>query len=127
MNAYRIPADGDPGLQPQRTALSWTRTALVIAVNALLAFRSGLIDGEPWLLVVGIALFLAGGAVVAVGTVRRRQLSGDTLHITPPRGALELVAAATVLAALAGIGSVTIGADAGGTDLLGAAMFGAGR
>ncbi|MRG60884.1 DUF202 domain-containing protein [Agromyces sp. CFH 90414] len=108
MSPYRIAADADPGLQPQRTALSWTRTALVIAVNALLALRSGLIHGEPWLVGVGVALFAAGAAVVAIGTVRRRQLSGDTLDITPPPGAIAGVAAATVLAAMAGVASILV-------------------
>ncbi|WP_139417755.1 DUF202 domain-containing protein [Agromyces laixinhei] len=112
MAAHSIPATGDPGLQPERTALSWSRTALALAVNALLSLRAGFVVGEPWLVVVGAVLFAASGAAVAVGTVRRRQLAGDRLVITPPRWALEGVAAATLLASLGGIASIYAGGGA---------------
>jgi hypothetical protein len=109
MKPHIIAATGDPGLQPERTALSWTRTALAIAVNALLSIRAGFVAGEPWLVAVGVLLFAASGAVVAIGTVRRRQLSGDRLVITPPTGALLGVAAATLLASIGGVASVFVG------------------
>ena len=109
MRPHVIPATGDPGLQPERTALAWTRTALAIAVNALLSLRAGLIEGEPMLVAVGILLFAASGAVVAVGTVRRRQLAGELLVIAAPRGALLGVAAATLVASAGGVGSVLVG------------------
>ena len=88
MRPHIVPATGDPGLQPERTALAWTRTALAVAVNALLSIRAGFVSGEPWLVAVGVLLFAASGAVAAIGTVRRRQLSGERLVITPPAGAL---------------------------------------
>jgi hypothetical protein len=47
--------------------------------------------------------------VVAIGTVRRRQLSGDRLVITPPTGALLGVAGATLLASIGGVASVFVG------------------
>jgi len=109
MKPYTIPAAGEPGLQSERTALAWTRTALAIAVNALLSIRAGFVAGEPWLVAVGVLLFAASGAVVAIGTVRRRQLSGDGLVITPPAGALLAVAAATLVASAGGVASVFIG------------------
>ena len=102
-----MPATGDPGLQPERTALAWSRTALALAVNALLALRAGLIAGEPLLVTVGVVLFGTAGAAIVVATARRRQLSGDVLTITPPRGALVGITAATLLACVAGIVSVT--------------------
>jgi uncharacterized membrane protein YidH (DUF202 family) len=103
-----IPATGDPGLQPERTALAWTRTALAIAVNALLSLRSGFVAGEPWLVAVGVLLFAASGTVVAIGTVRRRQLSGERLVITPPAGALVVVMVATLAASAGGVASVLV-------------------
>lgn len=100
----------DPGLQPERTALSWTRTALVVAVNALLALRTGLVQGEPWLVAVGLVLIGAGGAVAAIGAVRSRQLEAGSF--TPPAVLVGVVTAVTVAAAAAGIASITIGGSA---------------
>ncbi|WP_211195860.1 DUF202 domain-containing protein [Agromyces sp. H66] len=108
MRPHVIPATGDPGLQPERTALAWTRTALAIAVNALLSIRAGFVAGEPWLVAVGVLLFAASGAAVAIGTVRRRQLSGERLVITPPVGALVGVTVATLAASVGGIASVFV-------------------
>ena len=97
----------------ERTALAWGRTSLAIAVNALLSFRAGLVLGEASLVAIGAVLFAAAGATVAVGTIRRRQLSGDILTITPPRWALPGVAAATVVASLAGVASVLVEGGSG--------------
>jgi uncharacterized membrane protein YidH (DUF202 family) len=112
MTPHIVDATGDAGLQPERTALSWTRTALALAVNALLSIRAGLVAGEPWLVAVGVLLFGASGAAVVIGTVRRRQLSGARLVITPPAGALVGVAAATMLASAGGVASVIVEASA---------------
>ena len=112
MRPHVIPATGDPGLQPERTALAWTRTAFAIAVNAALSMRAGLVTGTPWLVVVGVLLLAASAAAVAIGTVRRRQLSGDRLVITPPRGALVGVAVVTVAASVGGLASVLVGVPA---------------
>jgi uncharacterized membrane protein YidH (DUF202 family) len=112
MTPHIVDATGDAGLQPERTALSWTRTALALAVNALLSIRAGLVAGEPWLVAVGVLLFAASGAAVVIGTLRRRQLSGARLVITPPAGALVGVAAATLLASAGGVASVIVEASA---------------
>lgn len=37
----------DPGLQPERTALAWRRTAFSAAVVAALVLRKGIVDGSP--------------------------------------------------------------------------------
>jgi len=96
------------GLQPERTSLSWVRTSLAIAVNALLALRAGLVAGEPALLAVGVLLFAAAGAAVVVGLVRRRQLMGELLTITPPRGVLVGVALITLIASASGVASILV-------------------
>lgn len=102
-----VPAPRDPGLQPERTALSWTRTALVVAVNALLALRTGLVQGEPWLVVVGAVLFGTAGAVGAAGALRRRQL--DAGSFSPAPWLMAAVAIATVASAAAGVATVAVG------------------
>ncbi|MGW4379163.1 hypothetical protein [Kitasatospora sp. NPDC004531] len=42
-----------------RSLLAWSRTALVLSLNALLVLRTGLIGDEPGLLAVGALLALA--------------------------------------------------------------------
>ncbi|SFR73660.1 IPTL-CTERM protein sorting domain-containing protein [Agromyces sp. CF514] len=98
----------DPGLQPERTALAWSRTGLAIAVNAVLALRDGLSSNQPALSTAGVVLFVLAAVAVAHGTVRRRQL-GARREIVPPSPLVMLGVAATVLlAAVAGIISISI-------------------
>ncbi|TAM66026.1 MAG: DUF202 domain-containing protein [Microbacteriaceae bacterium] len=100
----------DPGLQGERTTLSWSRTALSLAVNALLALHSGWTSGQPILTVVGAILLLSAGTAVVYGNVRGRALSGHTAH-TPtaaPAGAVVLATVAALLACAAGVASVLV-------------------
>ncbi|WP_431280002.1 DUF202 domain-containing protein [Leifsonia poae] len=100
----------DPGLQGERTALSWTRTALVIVVNALLALRTGWVSGQPVLTAAGIVLVLAAIATMVYGTLRGRALAGLTGHIPPaaPALAIVLTAVITLLACATGVASVLV-------------------
>jgi uncharacterized membrane protein YidH (DUF202 family) len=103
--------DRDPGLQGERTALSWTRTALVITVNALLAIRSGLVSGELALTIVGIVLILAAIGAVLYGSVRGRALAGHSGHHVPPAApalAITLLGAVTLIACASGVASVLV-------------------
>ncbi|HEY0209896.1 DUF202 domain-containing protein [Acerihabitans sp.] len=55
------PAPPDPGLQPERTCLAWSRTAFVAAVNALLLLRGATMGGNRLMLAGGVlCLILAG-------------------------------------------------------------------
>lgn len=101
------PLPRDPGLQPERTALAWNRTALAVAINAALVLRAGALGGSPLFVAVGVLLLLAAGAATAYSAIRKRQL----LHAvgTPPQSsslALLLAAAVTLVASAAGIASI---------------------
>ena len=101
----------DPGLQGEQTALSWTRTALVIAVNALLTIRGGLVTGQLSLLIVGIVLVVAAIGTVVYGNVRGRELSGHGGHHVPPVAptlAVSVLAGITLIACAAGVASVLV-------------------
>ena len=60
----------DPGLQPERTALAWSRTALAM----LVLLRTGLVDEPSSLATCGGLLLVGAGWMQAVAVVRRRRL-----------------------------------------------------
>ncbi|MGV9799244.1 DUF202 domain-containing protein [Mycobacterium sp. NPDC003449] len=63
----------DRGLQAERTALAWTRTALAIAASGVLVLlRNGHFDAVRLSVVAAAAVL--GVGVYAVGALRRRQL-----------------------------------------------------
>jgi uncharacterized membrane protein YidH (DUF202 family) len=100
----------DPGLQPERTALAWRRTALSVAVGSLAAGRllEPLLGGVGWVLAAaGIALGF--GMVLAA---RRRAAAVDralaaTGDLRAGPGA-SLLAAAAVVAVLVGVVGVVV-------------------
>lgn len=104
------PSNRDPGLQPERTALSWNRTALAVAVNAALVLRAGLISEAGLFIAVGVLLLLAAIAATAYSSIRKRQLVRDSAHpadpVTSSSLALMLAAGITLLACAAGIASI---------------------
>lgn len=100
-------APRDPGLQPERTELSWRRTLLALAVGALVSVRvlPGVLG--DWT----IALGLGGVGIVAVFGVLTRSrhariaavFRGELPRIAIPGGAL-LLALALFTAAGAALG-----------------------
>ncbi|PPL18848.1 DUF202 domain-containing protein [Microterricola pindariensis] len=101
------PRPRDPGLQPERTALAWNRTALAVAVNAALVLRAGALGDAPLLVGVGVFLLLAAGAATAYSSIRKRQLL-RAIDTPPPSSSLALTLAAilALLASAAGIASI---------------------
>jgi uncharacterized membrane protein YidH (DUF202 family) len=96
---------GDPGLQPERTGLAWTRTALALAGNAVLVLRVGLLGADRAVTAAGALLVLAAGWVAVAGWRRPLRITkavragGHPLHV----GIVQATAAATGLAAVAAL------------------------
>ena len=83
----------DPGLQAQRTALAWNRTALAIAVNALLVLRYGIKNAHTPLLLMGAAFGVFAAAFAGIGMLRRSELAHA--QVRAPRDGQMLFTAAT--------------------------------
>ena len=100
----------DPGLQPERTALAWRRTALALAVGSLAAGRllEPTLGGVAWLLaVIGVALAL--GLLLAArrrAVVIDRALGADGDLAAGPGAALP--AMVTVVAVLVGVAGLVV-------------------
>ncbi|WP_354641288.1 DUF202 domain-containing protein [Kitasatospora camelliae] len=80
----------DPGLQPERTLLAWSRTALLLVVDAVLLLRTGLVRRQAGLTVLGGLLAAAAAGFYGYG-LRRRRRAGRS-----PGGAPEAVRALPV-------------------------------
>lgn len=65
----------EPGLQSERTALAWRRTALGVLANALRLIRAGLLGDHTLPLASGPLLLGAAGATQCLSAWRRRELS----------------------------------------------------
>ncbi len=88
----------DPGLQPERTALSWTRTASGLLLNAILHLRAGYVNDSHPLIALSCALLLAAMAGFWFGRLRHEQLaSGDTEALAAPILAIRGLSLATLL------------------------------
>jgi uncharacterized membrane protein YidH (DUF202 family) len=87
-----VTGDRDPGLQSERTALAWSRTALALLVNAALFLRATVEGRSRALLAVGLLLLITAGLAGLHALKRRRQLA---------KGGRSAVVPAVVLAGLA--------------------------
>jgi putative membrane protein len=105
-----IPGPGET--QPERTALSWQRTALgVVAVAALMGHRAVVGRHPELLLLAGACALLGVGLVSGVGAVRDSRVRAATARDEPVAapGLARLATAVVVLVALAAGASVVVG------------------
>lgn len=98
----------DPGLQGERTALAWTRTALALLVNALLLTRAGLVHRSSPVAVVGAVLLGIALLVAWYGSRRRAQVTSPAQPQAPPARAMLGIAGVALLASLSGLGVIAV-------------------
>lgn len=96
----------DAGLQAERTALAWSRTALAMWVNALLVLRTGWANGVAPITTLGVVLFIAAGAAMVYGAQRRRSLLDGRGLGAPSPLATALIATVTLVACVSGVASI---------------------
>lgn len=79
----------DPGLQPERTELSWRRTRLALVVAALAVARHPLSSGRPGLQL-GVAVAVAVAVLGVVLLALRPRAFATTAGLAASLGAVEL-------------------------------------
>lgn len=100
------PRHGGPGLQAERTALSWSRAALLVCANALLALRAYWESGQASYMVVAVSLILAAAGAVGYGGWRKRELLRAGTPVAVSAYAIAALTVVSLVACVAGISSV---------------------
>lgn len=101
------PTHDDPGLQPERTVLSWTRTTVALALISAVLLRWAWVYG-PWVfLLVLVLIGLSAGIYFTQGVRYRRGVEGLVGEAVPPKaGAVLTLTGALLLLGAASIGLV---------------------
>lgn len=102
-----MPAAPDPGLQPQRTGMAWSRSVLVALIVSLLCFRFSLDRSSAFTLLCSVLLLALAVVMVAMSVWRlrfthQRPASGATVV----RYAIAFCSTSVVVTALVLAGSL---------------------
>ncbi|MEZ5646226.1 MAG: DUF202 domain-containing protein [Burkholderiaceae bacterium] len=91
----------DAGLQPERTALAWSRTFFAMAVNCLLIVRQSFVQPRP--ILIGLSILVVGVTFLVYFATckRRKQLSADVPRPVSIDVCLPLVGGIALAATLA--------------------------
>ncbi|GAA2028962.1 hypothetical protein GCM10009819_10860 [Agromyces tropicus] len=104
MTDHAVPRD--PGLQPERTALAWSRTSFAIAVNGLLVLREGVLSERTTLVAASVVILVGSAVILGVGWQRRRALDAAGTPLPLPLPMAWTALGATLLACLAAAWSI---------------------
>lgn len=95
----------DPGLQPERTSLAWSRTALSMLITAGVCLKVGMDSQRLGIIASGIFLFVGALLIHAFGMTRKRELMSSSTLTKAPSGHLVAIISALTLA---GAGTATL-------------------
>ena len=102
-----LPATPDPGLQAERTALAWTRTAFAVLANALIALRTGYVSGSTPLLTLAMTLLLSAACTFIFASLRRHALLREAAAPVPS-AVMASMTAIVLAACLTGVVAVML-------------------
>ena len=104
-------ASRDPGLQPERTLLSWRRTILTLIITDVLIWRAWLTASAARSEGLGIAAGVASLATIALTVcILSRALQLRSSAQAPPAILMKTTSAALLALAVAVMGSVILSA-----------------
>ncbi len=103
----------DPGLQAERTAMAWSRTAHGALLNALVLLRAGVVEQRREVTAIGALLLLAAALTYAFARRRRRGLLRRGQPAAAPPLALLGVALATGLCSVGALLAIALAIGGG--------------
>jgi uncharacterized membrane protein YidH (DUF202 family) len=96
----------DPGLQPERTALAWRRTALAMLANGALLVRGSIHTDSRVLFMVSMAIVVASLSTFGIATWRHRELMQHDPPRAPHASLMMLVAGIVLVSTAVGVFSI---------------------
>jgi uncharacterized membrane protein YidH (DUF202 family) len=96
----------DRGLQAERTLLAWSRTALAVLANALVALRAGWVLEQPGVTLLAGMLFGFAAAMFCFGLWRRRALLNGQRPVAVPAAWVRVAAVLALTTCAIGLAAV---------------------